>query len=147
MATLRVPPPTRVAGAPRSGALYAISAFAAGCASTGGELTSACCAPSEPESKAAAAVAIRRWIRSFLIRPSTWVKQEYAPRPGVSPTRRTLRVCGIHLGCRRGGVHPPRPAADPMDAQGLELPLELELAQVLGVEAPLQESQGRLPNE
>src|SRR4051794_32306528 len=108
-------------------------------------MRSASWAQSVPDTSAPASAAKRCLVSAFLMLASTSIWQGYAPRPGVSPTRRTLRVCGIHLG--RRSVRVSGPAADPVDAQGLQLALELEFAQVLRLEAPVEQAQGRLAHQ
>src|SRR5436305_6779633 len=105
-------------------------------------MRSASWAQSVPDTSAPASAAKRCLVSAFLMLASTWLWQEYAPRPGVSPTRRTLRVSGIHL--RRGGPRVSGAASDPVDAPVIQLPLELEFAQVLRLEAPVEQAHGRL---
>src|SRR5436305_13453377 len=105
-------------------------------------MRSASWAQSVPDTSAPASAAKRCLVSAFLMLASTWLWQEYAPRPGVSPTRRTLRVCGIHLG--RRGVRVSGPAADTVDGQGLQHALEQEYVQIVGLEETVRPASGYL---
>src|SRR6266403_1663906 len=80
----------------------------------------------------AAARAASTWsAKAFLMVPPLSCSKGTRPRGVKSPTGCTRRLCGIHLpGLWGGGAVSPMHA---VDAQGLHLALELEIAQELGM--------------